>query len=59
LIRRIYSAIEPIDVAGLTDRSRRNWFPADAGDLFKSAGKLGVGKGEIEKLLARCGFLAA
>jgi len=59
LINDIFLAIDPIDVTGLGDRSRRNWFPADARDLFMSAGKLGVGETEIQQMLARCGFFGA
>jgi FADH2 O2-dependent halogenase len=59
LIEDIFRAIDPIDVAGLGDRRRRNWFPVDARDLFRSAGKLGVGEAEVKELLARCGFFSA
>ncbi|HXT39537.1 MAG TPA: tryptophan 7-halogenase [Candidatus Angelobacter sp.] len=59
LIDDIFLAIDPIDVTGLGDRSRRNWFPVDARDLFMSAGKLGVGETEIKQLLTRCGFFGA
>ena len=53
----IYSAIEPIDVAGLTDLSRRNWFPVDPRDLITAAAKLNASEAEVHQLLARCGFL--
>ena len=56
LLREIYQTIEPLDVAGLTDRSRRNWYGAQASDLIAAAGKLGVDAGAIERLLERCGF---
>ncbi|HEU0184239.1 MAG TPA: FAD-dependent oxidoreductase [Blastocatellia bacterium] len=56
LIERIQRAIEPFDVAGLGDRSRRNWYPVKAEDLFGAAGKLGANHAEIEKLLSRSGF---
>jgi FADH2 O2-dependent halogenase len=59
LIDDIFRAIDPIDVAGLSDRTRRNWFPVDASDLFRSAEKLGVGETEIQKMLVRCGFFEA
>jgi FADH2 O2-dependent halogenase len=57
LLDRLRNAIGPVDVGGLGDVSRRNWHPARAEDLMASAGKLGVGAGEIEQLLERCGFL--
>ena len=56
LIDDVYRAIEPFDVAGLCDRSRRNWHPVAARDLLNASGKLGVGEIEIKQLLARCGF---
>ena len=59
LIDDVYRAIEPFDVAGLGNRSRRNWHPVAAGDLLAACGKLGVSQAEIEHLLARCGFLDA
>ena len=59
LIDDIFGAIEPVDVAGLSDRSRRNWYPVDARDLLNAAGKLGVREFDIKRLLARCGFFGA
>jgi FADH2 O2-dependent halogenase len=53
---QIGNAIEPIDVAGLTDSSRRNWFPVLASDLVGAAGKLEATAPEIELLLERTGF---
>jgi FADH2 O2-dependent halogenase len=52
----IAGAIEPINVAGLGDAARRNWYPALAADLLAAAPKLGAGREEMERLLARCGF---
>ncbi len=52
----IADAIEPINVAGLGNAARRNWYPALAADLLAAAPKLGAGRTEIERLLARCGF---
>ncbi len=49
-------AIEPIDVAGLSDSTRNNWYGANAADLLRSAHKVGAGKSEINALLQRCGF---
>lgn len=39
LIEQIYSAIEPFDVADLSDRQRRNWYPVNAQDLHNAAYK--------------------
>jgi len=49
-------AIEPLDVAGLTDRSRRSWYPALASDLLRAAPKLGVDENQIAGMLAKCGI---
>ncbi|HYP25186.1 MAG TPA: tryptophan 7-halogenase [Blastocatellia bacterium] len=56
LARRIRDTIEPVDVAGLGQRDRRNWYPVKTEDLFDAAGKLGVGEKEIEDLLQRLGL---
>ncbi|MEA2559344.1 MAG: tetracycline 7-halogenase / O2-dependent halogenase [Acidobacteriota bacterium] len=59
LIEEIHRVIEPIDVAGLGDRCRRNWFPVEAEDLLAAAGKLEAAPEEIEALLRRSGFRQA
>jgi FADH2 O2-dependent halogenase len=56
LIKEILNAIEPIDVAGLGRRERRNWYPVYADDLLSAAGKLGARREDIHSLLRRCGF---
>jgi len=56
LLTRIDRAIEPFDVAGLLDRSRRDWHPALAADLVANASKLRASTEEVERLLERCGF---
>ncbi len=56
LIEDIFCAIELFDVAGLSKRNRRNWYPVDAEDLFAAASKLGSNQSEIASLLDRCGF---
>ncbi|HSM78339.1 MAG TPA: NAD(P)/FAD-dependent oxidoreductase [Bryobacteraceae bacterium] len=48
--------IDPINVAGLGDPGRRNWYPVDAEDLFRSAAKVEATPDEIADLLRRCGF---
>lgn len=59
LVEDVLRAIEPIDVAGLTKRDRRNWYPVDADDILGSAAKLGVSRGEVSQMLERCGFRPA
>lgn len=59
LIADVLRAIEPIDVAGLTKRDRRNWYPVDAEDILGSSAKLGVSRSEVAQMLERCGFRPA
>lgn len=56
LLEEIDRAIEPFDIAGLLDRSRRDWYPALPNDLVKNAGKLDASEREVQRLLERCGF---
>jgi FADH2 O2-dependent halogenase len=55
LIERIHRVIEPVDVAGLGDRRRRNWYPVIAADLLDAAGKLNASPEEIREVLRRFG----
>jgi FADH2 O2-dependent halogenase len=59
LMERIYQTIEPVDVAGLGDRSRRNWHPALVSDLIRAAPKLSASEADIQKLAVRCGLSEA
>ena len=52
----ILRTIEPIDVAGLGNLTRRNWYPVEANDLIEAAPKLNVTREDILRLLDRCGF---
>lgn len=56
LLREIAQAIAPINVAGLGDPHRANWYPCDANDLIAAAPKLGANENEIRAMLDRCGF---
>lgn len=56
LLRDIDAAIAPIDVAGLRRTDRANWYPVDEEDLLGAVAKLGVGRGEVEAMLVRCGM---
>lgn len=49
-------SIEQIDLAGLTDLSRANWYPACAEDLYMNAWKIPATAHEIAAMLKRCGF---
>lgn len=57
LLDRIDRAIEPFDVAGLLDRSRRDWHPVLAADLVSNAWKLQATQDEVDRLLERSGFV--
>jgi tetracycline 7-halogenase / FADH2 O2-dependent halogenase len=56
LAHEVSQAIEAINVAGLSNPHRRNWYPVDAHDLLNSAAKLQSTKNQISELLDRCGF---
>ncbi len=56
LCGEIVRVIEPLNLAGLGEPERRNWYPVDARDLFEGAGKIGATVEEISALLARSGF---
>jgi len=56
LLEEIDRAIEPFDIAGLGERSRRDWYQVLADDLVTSASKLNVTQVEIQTLLASSGF---
>jgi tetracycline 7-halogenase / FADH2 O2-dependent halogenase len=53
LLESIAAAVSPLDVIGLSDAGRHNWYPVEAQDLLEAAPKLGATRGEIEELLAR------
>jgi tetracycline 7-halogenase / FADH2 O2-dependent halogenase len=59
LLARIDIAIEPFDIAGLRDRTRRDWYPALADDLIAGAAKLDASAEDIDRLLTRSGFTVA
>jgi FADH2 O2-dependent halogenase len=56
LCQDIIRAIEPINLAGLGDARRRNWYPVDAADLFAGAWKVDATAEDIVGLLKRAGF---
>jgi len=56
LLAEIPRVIEPINVAGLADPTRRNWYPARAGDLLAGAHKLESSPDALRRMLADCGF---
>jgi FADH2 O2-dependent halogenase len=48
---RIASAIAPINVAGLCDRRRGNWYPVDLEDTARAAHKLGLTPARVRAAL--------
>ncbi|MDA1276256.1 MAG: FAD-dependent oxidoreductase [Verrucomicrobia bacterium] len=56
LLRQISNTIAPVDVAGLSDLSRRGWYPAKAEDLLNAAHKLDTNRAAINEMLVRTGF---
>jgi FADH2 O2-dependent halogenase len=58
LTNMIREAIEPFDVAGLTDKSRRSWYPALPSDLLRNARKVEATELETLNLLERLGIRA-
>jgi FADH2 O2-dependent halogenase len=48
--------INPINVAGLADPARRNWYPCRAEDLLENCWKLGATQREVRDMLQRVGF---
>jgi tetracycline 7-halogenase / FADH2 O2-dependent halogenase len=56
LMARIDRAIDPINVAGLLDRTRRDWFPVRVDDLLAAAPRLGATSEELHQLVERCGL---
>ena len=57
MIARIHAAIDPINVAGLGNPERRNWYPVEADDILNAAAKLDSSRDEVQALLKRCGFV--
>jgi FADH2 O2-dependent halogenase len=56
-ISQIHAAIDPINVAGLGNPERRNWYPVEADDMLNAAAKLDASRNEIQALLKGCGFV--
>jgi FADH2 O2-dependent halogenase len=59
LSEEIIRMIEPLNLAGLGNPIRRNWYPVDANDLLEGAWKVGASREQITQLLDRCGFWPA
>lgn len=54
--QEVFQTIAPVNIAGLGNAARHNWYPVDADDLLSAAGKLETTKEEITQMLEQCGF---
>ncbi len=59
LLSRVFQAIEPLDIAGLSDRGRRHWHPVTAEPLLAAAHKVGADAARIGEMLDRTGFYSS
>jgi hypothetical protein len=53
---RVALGIEPLNIAGLCDASRRNWYAVDAADTLCGAAKLGVTRECVARVLTAQGM---
>ena len=56
LAEHVCRAVDAVNIAGLCDEGKRNWYAADAADAIAGAGKLGVAAEEVTAALAALGF---
>jgi hypothetical protein len=52
----VREAVAPVNIAGLCEPGKKNWYAADAADAIAGAAKLGVGAEEVAASLAALGF---
>ena len=50
---RVREAVEAVNIAGLCDPGKKNWYAADAADAIASAPKLGVSPDDVAAALRR------
>ena len=55
----IREAVEPLNIAGLSDASKANWYGVDLQDTIRGAAKLGVTETAVREMLERSGCLPA
>jgi tetracycline 7-halogenase / FADH2 O2-dependent halogenase len=56
IANEIQQTIEPVNIAGLGNPQRKNWYPVDAADFLNSVNKVESTQEEINQLLKNCGF---
>ncbi len=52
----VRAAIEPLNVAGLADPKKRNWYPVELRDLIENAAKLGMTGPEMARWIEAAGW---
>ncbi|MFN3651960.1 MAG: NAD(P)/FAD-dependent oxidoreductase [Armatimonadota bacterium] len=55
-LEEVAARVEPWNVAGLCDPSKRSWYPADLADVVHGAAKLEVTADDVHALIARMGW---
>ena len=53
---RVRDAVAPVNIAGLCEPGKKNWYAADAADAIAGAAKLGVAPENVAAALAALGF---
>jgi FADH2 O2-dependent halogenase len=56
LAKRVRETIDPVNVAGLCDQRRMNWYLVQADDLLNNCAKLDVSTDAIKQMLESSGF---
>ena len=56
LLEQIEATLGPVNIAGLNQPEKRNWYPVQTRDLFAGREKLRASKEDIDRLLKRCGM---
>jgi tetracycline 7-halogenase / FADH2 O2-dependent halogenase len=56
LAARVRDAIEPVNIAGLCEAGKRNWYAADAADAIAGSSKLGVSPQTVAAALTALGL---
>ncbi len=56
LRRRVAELVSPINVAGLINEAKRNWYPCEAADLLAAADKVPATPDALREMLRRVGF---
>lgn len=55
-VRQVRAGIEPLNVAGLCDSSKRNWYPVDLNDVILGAPKLGMSVDAMREIVSNAAW---